>query len=69
MRSTKGIGESDNGVKRLLHGLGDAFGFRDGSHPDVLWWLEVDVRGSVVMVSVYSSITQKLPRVPVRMPR
>ena len=33
------IGQRDNRVKLLLHGLGDTFRFGDGSHPDVLWWL------------------------------
>lgn len=32
MRSTKGIGERDNGVKGGLHGLGDPFGLADVRH-------------------------------------
>ena len=68
MRSTKGISQRDNGVEGCFHGLGDTFGFGDSSHPDFLLVAEVDVRGSVVMVSVDSSIAQKLTRVPVRKP-
>jgi hypothetical protein len=34
MRSTKGIGERDNGVKGCLHRLRDTFGFGDWSHPN-----------------------------------
>jgi len=51
MRSTKGIGERDNGVEGCFHGLGDTFGFADGSHLDVLLVAEGNVRGSIVMVS------------------
>jgi hypothetical protein len=66
MRSTKGIGQRNNGVKGCL-GLGTRSDLVIGA---ILLPLvaEVDVRDSVVMVSVYSSIAQKWKRVLVCMP-
>jgi len=44
MRSTKGIGQRDNGVEGLLHGLGDLFGFADVRHRATPNSFEVHVR-------------------------